>query len=62
MIKKLSFSKIINEKLRYLHSNTSVFDEERYNRMLEALENRSKMNKEEFKACTESIGNTNAYT
>ena len=52
---------MINEKLRNMHSNTSVFDEDRHNRILEALENRSKMTKEELKACTEHIGNTNAY-
>ena len=53
---------MINEKLKNINSNTSVFDEERCNRILEVLENWSEMKKEEIKAHTESIGNTNACT
>ena len=53
---------MINIKLRSVNSNTSSFDEEQHNKILETLDNCQTMSKEEFKACTRSFRNANAYT
>ena len=50
-----------NEKLESVHSNVSISDKERCDRILKALDDCSSMTKEEFKACVESLSHTNAY-
>ena len=52
---------MINKKIKDIYSNTSDFNEDRYNRILEALNNRSSIIKDEFKYYIEAISNANAY-
>ena len=52
---------MINKKIKDIYSNTSDFNEDRYNRILKALNNYSFIIKEEFKYYIESIGNTSIY-
>ena len=53
-----NFIEMYNAKSKSIHANISLFDEERCHKILETLENRKTMSKEEFKAYTESLGNT----
>ena len=57
-----NFIEMCNAKLKSIHTNTSSFDDERCDKILESLENRKTTSKEEFKACAESLGNANACT